>query len=293
VVGELYIGGTPVGRGYLNRPDLTADSFIPDPFSTIPGKRLYRTGDLCRYRANGEIDHIGRVDNQVKIRGYRIELGEIETIVKQQPQVRECVVIVYEPSINEKHLVAYVTTAVDGPLNSSIVKESLRKKLPIYMVPTIFVVLDALPLTLNGKVNRRALPQPVIERSEIYVAPSTPTEFLLAHIWADVLHLEQVGIQDDVFALGAHSLLATRIISRIRTAFQIDIPLRVFFEQPTIAQLAHYITQIQVQSVPFVEIGDIPHILRGDWYLADLLDHLDGLSDADAHIFLTNESHRI
>src|SRR5579859_5531527 len=252
VTGELHIGGAGVARGYLNRPELTAERFIPDPFSAVPGARMYKTGDLARYRPDGNIEFLGRADHQVKIRGFRIELGEIEAALGQHPSVREAVVIAREdapgdPSTSlriEKRLVAYVVTEREPPPTTTDLRNFLKEKLPEYMVPSAFVLLDALPLTLNGKIDRRALPSPDRSRPELdkaFMAPRTPTEELLAEIWGKLLGIERVGIHDNFFDLGGHSLLATQLVSRVREAFQVEIPLRRLFEVPTVAGLAESI----------------------------------------------------
>ncbi|HLK58813.1 MAG TPA: amino acid adenylation domain-containing protein, partial [Chthonomonadaceae bacterium] len=247
--GELTIGGIGLTRGYLNRPDLTAEKFVPDPFSSEPGARLYRTGDLCRYLPDGNIEFLGRVDHQVKIRGFRIELGEIESVLSQHPGVREAVVLAREEGAGDKRLVAYVV-GLPG-LSLSALREHLREKLPDYMVPTAFVVMEAFPLSPNGKVDRKALPAPEPEsRDEAYVAPRTPIEEGLVEIWSEVLGRERVGIHDNFFELGGHSLLATRVISRIRNIFQAELPVRALFEASTIADLAERILAARGEQAP-------------------------------------------
>ena len=241
VPGELYIGGVGVARGYLNRPDLTAERFIPDPFSGEPEARLYRTGDLARYLPDGNIEFLGRVDYQVKVRGFRVELEEIEAVLSQHPAVRQAVVLAREDEPGEKQLVAYVVPEGEARLDVGVLRGYLKKKLPAYMVPSAYVVLDALPLLPSGKVDRRALPAPEgarLEPETAYVAPRTPVEEVLAELWARTLGVERVGIHDDFFELGGHSLLATRLVSRLRQTFQVEIPLRDLFETPTVAGLA-------------------------------------------------------
>jgi amino acid adenylation domain-containing protein len=253
VPGELHIGGDGLARGYLNRPDLTAERFIRNPFSKEPGSRLYKTGDLVRYLSDGNIEYLGRIDNQVKIRGFRIELGEVEAAIVQHPTVRETVVVAREDTPGNKRLVAYVVPkgeAVQETVLPTIneLRSFLKTKLPDYMVPGAFVFLDAMPLTPNRKIDRRTLPIPDSSWRELedkFVAPSTPTEELLAAIWAKVLGLQQVGINDNFFELGGHSLLATQIISRIREAFSIELPLRHLFESPTIASLSKVIETVR------------------------------------------------
>ena len=244
VQGELYIGGAGVARGYLNRPELTAEKFIPDPFSAAPGARMYKTGDLARYRPDGNIEFLGRADHQVKIRGFRIELGEIEAALGQHPAVREAVVLAWEDAPGEKRLVAYIGAARESLPTTTDLRRFLTEKLPEHMVPAVFVPLDTLPLMPNGKIDRRALPPPDRSRPELdkaFVAPRGPTEEVLAAIWAELLEIERVGIHDNFFDLGGHSLLATQAVSRMREAFQVEIPLRRLFEVPTVAGLAESI----------------------------------------------------
>jgi acyl-CoA synthetase (AMP-forming)/AMP-acid ligase II len=243
VFGELYIGGDGLAWGYLGRPALTAEKFIPNPFSPEPGARLYRTGDLARYLPDGDIEFFGRMDHQVKIRGFRIELGEIEATLSQHPAVRETVALVREELPGDKRLVAYAIPEGEPPTTTEL-RYFLQQKLPEYMVPAAFVMLDALPLTPNGKVDRRALPPPDWARPELalaFVAPRTPVEDALASIWSQVLGIEQVGIYDDFFELGGHSLLATRVISHMRSTLKVEVPLRTMFEAPTVAGLAESI----------------------------------------------------
>ncbi len=319
VPGELYIGGAGLARGYLSRPDLTAERFVPNPFTTtgdpfdtaqgrrrpttdpfdkltrrqadkvtesseaitpspfhpftlsepsVVGGRLYKTGDLARYRSDGAIEFLGRKDHQVKLRGFRIELGEIEAVLRQSPAVHKCVVVAREDAPGVKRLVAYVVpdqeqrTKNKGQkseesnsqfsiLNSQFsgeLRAFLKQKLPDYMVPTAFVLLDALPRTPNGKLDRAALPVDIEDLANLegeFAAPRTPTEELLAAIWADVLGREDVGAHDHFFDLGGHSLLATRVISQVRETFQVDLPLRELFEAPTMAALAQRIAALR------------------------------------------------
>ena len=244
VVGELHIGGLGLARGYLQRPELSAEKFIPDRLSGREGARLYRTGDLVRYQAAGEIEFIGRLDEQVKLRGYRIELGEIEAALMEQAAVREAVVLARVESGEEKRLVGYVVSEEGVELKVEELRQALRAKLPEYMVPSALVVLEALPLTANGKLDRKALPMPEGSSSaEEYVAPRTPVEEVLAGIYGEVLKLGRVGVEENFFELGGHSLLATRLLSKIREAFQIELPLRRVFESPTVAMMAAAIEQ--------------------------------------------------
>ena len=249
VVGELYIGGDGVTRGYLNRPELTAERFIPDPFRAEPEARLYKTGDLARYLPDGNIEFLGRRDHQVKVRGFRIELGEIEAALAQHPAIRENVVIAREDTPGDKRLVGYLVLHPDQPAPSTgDLRRFLRDRLPEYMIPSAFVTLDALPLTPNGKVNRRALPAPPQTRPDTgaeYVAPRTPLEEELAHLCAGVLGLERVGVHDNFFDLGGTSLLATRLIFQVRERFQTPVALRHLFEEPTVAGLARAVEEGQ------------------------------------------------
>lgn len=249
--GELYVGGVQVAIGYLNRPALTAERFIPDPFSADAGARLYRTGDRCRWRRDGTIDFLGRLDHQVKIRGVRIELGEVEAALRQHPSVQQVVVTVREDEPSAKQLVAYVVPVSGPALTSDALTRFLRQTLPEQMVPAAVVFLDALPLSTNGKVDRQALPAPGSARprlSESFVAPRTPVEHTLASIWSQVLHLDHVGVHDNVFDLGAHSLLMTQVVGRVRGACHVDLPLRAIFEAPTVAELAAYLERTASQA---------------------------------------------
>ncbi len=261
VPGELYIGGVGVARGYLNRPDLTTERFIPSPFSQVPGERLYRTGDLVRYLPDGAIEYLGRMDYQVKLRGFRIELGEIETILRRHPAVYSVVAMVREDQPGDKSLVAYLVPHLlpgEGPtVSTGDLRAYLQKWLPEYMVPSVFVWLEALPLTPNGKVNRRALPPPEkkqLERQIGYIAPRTPVEQKLADLWAELFQLEQVGVTDNFFELGGHSLIAIRLIGQIQALFQIPLPLRTLFESPTVAGLALGVVEKQLEQRESSEI---------------------------------------
>ncbi|HSK79450.1 MAG TPA: amino acid adenylation domain-containing protein, partial [Thermoanaerobaculia bacterium] len=235
VPGELCLAGAGLARGYLHRPDLTAERFLPDPFAAEPGARTYRTGDLVRWRPGGSLDFLGRLDHQVKIRGFRIEPGEIEAALAALPGVREAVVTVREDTPGERRLVAYVA----GDATADELRRSLREELPDYMVPAAFVTLAALPLTPNGKVDRKALPAPELPGPEgSYLAPRTPVEEILAGLWAEILGLERIGAHDRFFDLGGHSLLATRVLSRLQSAFDVEMPLRDLFEAPRLTDFA-------------------------------------------------------
>jgi amino acid adenylation domain-containing protein len=234
--GELYIGGDGLAHGYLNLPELTAERFLDTAWG-----RLYKSGDLVRWLDGGTIEFLGRTDNQVKIRGFRIELGEIEYRLAQHPAVGECVVLARQDEPGDKRLAAYVVPRTASTPTAADLRRYLGEHLPAYMLPSAFVFLEAFPLNPNGKVDRKALPAPEYRAEGEYVAPRTVAEEQLAAIWSGLLHRDQVGIHDDFFALGGHSLLATQIVSRVRQAFGVDMPLPVFFEAPTIAGLAQRI----------------------------------------------------
>ncbi|MBZ4371690.1 non-ribosomal peptide synthetase, partial [Corallococcus sp. AS-1-6] len=238
VPGELFVGGEGLAWGYLNRPDLTAERFVPHPFSPEPGARLYRTGDKARWREDGTLEFLGRTDFQVKVRGFRIELGEIEAALLQHPDVAEATVVARGQGA-DKQLVGYAVAKPERMLDAAELKAHLRQRLPEYMVPTALVSLDALPLSANGKVDRKALPEPEAPRSEkVFEAPRTEVEAKLAAIWAQVLRVPQVGVTDNFFELGGHSLLATQVASRIRAGFGVELPLRELFESATLEALA-------------------------------------------------------
>jgi len=246
VSGELHIGGAGLARGYLNRPELTAEKFIPNPFGEEPGARLYKTGDLARYLPDGNIEFLGRVDHQVKIRGFRIELGEIEAALGQHPAVREAVVLAPEDAPGEKRLVAYVVAEREPLPTTADLRSFLKEKLPAYMVPAIFVLLDALPLMPNGKVDRRALPAPDRARPESeksFVAPRDDLELQLTHIWEEVLGVRPVGVRDNFFELGGHSLLAARLFAAIENRLGKKLPLATVFQGATVEHLAGILRQ--------------------------------------------------
>ena len=277
IPGQLLLGGVGVSWGYWQQPALTAEKFIPHPFSQQPGARLYKTGDLVRYLPDANLEFLGRIDHQVKLRGFRIELGEIESILNRHPLVQETVVVAHDDhhESSNRYLVAYLVT--DAPIND--IRDFLRHRLPDYMIPAHFITLDKLPLTPNGKVDRQALPKPGLERPETttsYTAPRTPTEVAIAEIWAQVLHLEQVGIYDDFFELGGHSLLATQIISRVREAFQIELPLRRLFEIKAVAGLAELVV---AQKLEKAESSDLQNILVA----------VDELSDEEVALLLSTD----
>ena len=241
VYGEVHIAGVGVTRGYLNEPELTAERYLPNRYGSEVGERLYRTGDMSRYLCDGRIEFRGRVDHQVKLHGVRIELGEIEAALSRHADIKEAVVVAREETSGEKRLVAYVVSGSEPAPSTSALREFLKETLPEYMMPSAFVFLDALPLTSNGKVDRKALPEPDqsnLELEESYVAPRTPVEEVLTEIWAQVLRVEQVGIHDNFFELGGHSLRAIQVIARVRKGFQVELPVRQLFETPTVAGLA-------------------------------------------------------
>ncbi|HEX6186263.1 MAG TPA: amino acid adenylation domain-containing protein [Pyrinomonadaceae bacterium] len=237
--GELYVGGEGLARGYVGRPDLTAERFVPDPFSREPGARLYRTGDVVRYLRDGRLEFLGRADGQVKVRGHRIELGEVEAALLLHARVRECAVAAREGAGGATRLIAYVVSEGGQVLQAEELRSHLRERLPEYMAPSAFVTLEALPLTPNGKVDRKALPEPDASTSgDSYVAPRTPSEEILCAVFSQVLGVERVGVEDNFFDLGGHSLLATQLVSRVRDAFGVELPLRELFEHQTPAGLA-------------------------------------------------------
>jgi amino acid adenylation domain-containing protein len=241
VTGELHIGGDGLARGYLNHPRLTAESFVPDPFGVEPGGRLYKTGDLTRWLADGQIEFVGRNDFQVKVRGFRIELGEIETVLREHEGVRDAVVAARTDARGDAYLTAYVAADHRRLPTARELRAFLKQKLPEYMLPSVYIVLDRLPLTPQGKVNRRALLRREGVERELegpFVAPRNAIEEVLCGIFAEVLNVERVGVNDNFFELGGHSLLAAQLVSRVRKAFQPDLPLRKIFEAPTIASLA-------------------------------------------------------
>jgi amino acid adenylation domain-containing protein len=279
VPGELYIGGDGLARGYLGRPDLTAEKFMPDPFSTRPGARFYRTGDMARYLADGNIEFLGRKDHQVKIRGFRIELGEVETVLGGHPSVQENIVLTWERAAGDRSLVAYIVSQPGAASNVSDIRKFLLAKLPEYMVPSSFIFLESMPLTANGKVNRRALPVPDQSRPELeqdFVAPRTSLEEVVAGIWRDVLGLEQIGVHDNFFELRGHSLLATQVVARLSEIFEFEIPLKTIFQSPTIAGLAA--AMVQFEPTP----GSLEELARA-------LIEFTALSDEDAQSLLDNQ----
>jgi amino acid adenylation domain-containing protein len=251
IADELYIGGMGLARCYLNRPDLTAERFIPDPFGKRPGTRLYKTGDLARHLPDGNLEYLGRIDHQVKIRGFRIELGEIEALLAEHPAIRDVAVVVREDASGDKRLVAHVVAQQPDSFDVSECREYLKSRLPDYMVPNIFIPMQSMPLTANGKTDRAALPLPdqsSYAAEKDYVAPRTVDEEKLVAMWKTVLGYERIGVHDNFFELGGHSILATRLMSDVRDSFSIDIPLRSFLESPTVAGLAEAIEKLKASG---------------------------------------------
>ncbi|HEX8138450.1 MAG TPA: amino acid adenylation domain-containing protein, partial [Pyrinomonadaceae bacterium] len=247
VCGEIYVGGAGLARCYVGRPEQTAASFVPHPFGSRGGERLYRTGDVARYRADGEIEYVGRKDEQVKVRGYRIEPGEVESILLEEEGVKECVVALREDAGGDKRLVAYVVGADGRGPSAAELRLSLKERVPDYMLPSAFVQLEALPLTPNGKLDRRALPAPEESgfEQETAVAARTPIEEIVAGIWSELLGLSRVGSDANFFELGGHSLLAVQVISRLRHLFHLELPLRALFEEPTVSGLSRKIAMAE------------------------------------------------
>src|SRR5580765_1779528 len=283
VPGELYIGGAGVARGYLNRPELTAEKFLKDPFTNDPHARMYRTGDLGRWLGDGNIEFLGRSDFQVKIRGFRIELDEIEVRLAEHPAVREVVVVAREEAPGDRRLVAYYTTALkDGSKAPSAeqLRAYLSASLPEYMVPAAYVRLEAWPLTPNGKLDRRALPAPEMVSVAAWRAPRTPQEEILCSLFAEVLGLEKVGLDDNFFDLGGHSLMATRLVSRIRTVLGVELAIRTLFECPRVGGLGPSLRESVEEGRCPLAAGKRPeklplsHALQRLWFI----DRLQGTS---------------
>ncbi|MCR8643270.1 amino acid adenylation domain-containing protein [Paenibacillus sp. N1-5-1-14] len=284
VAGELFIGGAGVARGYYNRAELTAERFVPNPFSTEQGSRLYKTGDTCRYLPDGNLQYIGRNDNQVKLRGYRIELGEIEALLLQDESVHEARVIVYPFTPQDKRLVAYITKVQGYIVDGNDVKQRLTHLLPAYMVPAHVFVLDEMPLTTHGKVDTRKFPAPNLDSSDSsHGAPRTPVEELLTGIFAEVLGVERIGIHDHFFENGGHSLLMMQVISRIRSIWNMELPVRALFAAPTVAELAEYVqaqgsgstTQVPLKPVDRSAIIPASFSQQSLWFVEQLKDTSD------------------
>ncbi|HEV2736624.1 MAG TPA: non-ribosomal peptide synthetase, partial [Longimicrobiaceae bacterium] len=287
--GELYVGGGGVARGYLGRPELTAGRFVPDPFAAEPGARLYRTGDVVRWRRAGELEFVGRADEQVKVRGFRVEPGEIEDLLLRHPGVREAVVAAREDEPGRTRLVGYLVPHGQAP-SAAELRAHLKGELPEYMVPAAFVVLDVLPRTGSGKVDRGALPAPEAPGApaDTYVAPASEAERRLADIWAAVLKRERVGTRDNFFELGGHSLLATQVVSRVRQAFGAELPLRALFERPTVGELAALLPAeaSAAEAIPAAAAIEVAGSALED----QLLEGLDELSEADVERLLADLS---
>lgn len=265
IYGELYIGGAGLAHGYLNRPELTAEKFVPDPFSSEPGARVYRTGDLMRYCEDGRLEFAGRLDHQVKVRGFRIELGEVEAALSSHESVRAVVVVAREMQPGEQRLVAYVVG--NRVPTASEWRTFLVKRLPEYMIPSLFVTLEELPLLPNGKVNRRALPVPDTSRPELrraFAPPEDPTQTRLVELWMNVLGLNRIGIHDDFFELGGDSILATRLMSRVRRAFGVELQLRELFWKPTVSELATVIEQLVIEQLENLSDEEAEQLLRNE-----------------------------
>ncbi|HEX6909123.1 MAG TPA: amino acid adenylation domain-containing protein, partial [Longimicrobium sp.] len=256
--GELCIGGAGLARGYLGRPALTAGRFVPDPFGPVPGARMYRTGDRARFRADGRLEFLGRIDFQVKVRGFRVEPGEIEAVLLRHPSVARAVVAARGADVAARALVAYVVPADGAEVDATELLRAAAEGLPAYMVPSHLVVLPDLPLNANGKVDRAALPAPVVEAAA-HVPPRTPAELAAARAWAEVLGVERVGVHDDFFALGGHSLLGTRVVTRLRDALGVEVPLRTLFEASSLAGFA-----ARVEAIVATTAGDAPPIVAVD-----------------------------
>jgi amino acid adenylation domain-containing protein len=272
VAGELHIAGGGLARGYLGRPDLTAERFVPAPFGAAPGTRLYRTGDLARYRADGCLEFLGRVDDQVKIRGFRVEPGEVAALLATHPAVREAAVVAGEDEHGGHRLLAYVAPAAAGPETAAgELRDFLKARLPAYMVPSDFVTLAALPLTPTGKLDRAALPAPAAESPEAggYAPPETGVEQVLVEVWQEVLRRERIGINDNLFDLGGHSLLLPRLMARIAEALQLALPLRVLFEAPTVAQLAVVVERELLAQIEGLSDEEAAGLIAGAELAAD------------------------
>jgi hypothetical protein len=264
ISGELYLGGAGLARGYLNRPELTAERFVADPFDENGG-RLYRTGDLARWRADGQIEYLGRLDHQVKIRGFRIELGEIETQLLLQPQIREAVAIAKDGPSGAR-LVAYLSCHAGNAVDMAELRAALAATLPDYMIPAAIVVLENLPLNANGKVDRRQLPEPEFTGADEYEAPQGEVEEMLAEVWKDILGINQIGRNDNFFELGGHSLAILRVQQKLQQSLPVSLSLRVYFEHLVLKDIAAIIQD--THSIASKETTE----LQGMSQLLDLLE---------------------
>jgi acyl carrier protein len=283
VTGELFISSLGLAQGYLNRPSLTADRFIPNPFAN--GQRMYRTGDLCRRLPSGDLEYLGRQDEQVKFHGYRIELNEIRYALKKHPQIRDSVLLVARDRNANDILIAYYVSRQE--LEVSPLRLFLSERLIQETVPNLFIHIEKIPLTLNGKINYGALPslEEAMRMRRTYVPPRTDDEKILAEIWAEVLGLEQVGISDDFFELGGHSLLATQVTARARESFQVELPMTWLFEAPTVADLAQTIELLRREQ----KEGPTDKIERADRGAAEeILAKLDQLPDEKIDMLLNS-----
>jgi acyl carrier protein len=275
----LYIGGEGVARGYLKRAELTAERFVPDPWSEEDGRRMYRTGDRVYRRADGELVYVGRVDEQVKIRGFRVELGEIEQALRGQAGIQETVVLLREDQPGFQQLVAYIVPEADIQLDILSMRQALSEFLPDYMLPSACVIMETFPLTISGKIDRKALPAVDINPdadTEAFVAPASEVEEVLVDIWQGVLHKEQIGTQHNFFNLGGHSLLATQLLARVYEAFEIELSLRQFFDKPTIAGMAELLLQ---ESETREQVETTAHLLLS----------IAGLSEEEVEALLAEE----
>ena len=262
VIGELYISGAGLARGYLHRAEPTAERFVANPYG-YQGERMYRTGDLVKWRADGNLEFVGRVDHQVKMRGFRIELGEIEAALQQDERVDQAVVVMRAETSRDKRLVGYIVPAQGQQPDPADLRHDLSKRLPAYMVPAAIVTLAEMPLTANGKVDRRALPAPEFTLKQ-WREPRNPQEEILCALYAEVLSLERVGLDDNFFELGGDSLLAMRLVTRIRASFEVDVPIRSLFEAPTVEGLAEIIEQLilnDLEQVPESEAMQMAELL--------------------------------
>ncbi len=298
VAGELYVGGIGLAHGYLNRPELTAERFVPHPFSDDPQARLYRTGDLAYYLPDGNIMFIGRTDFQLKVRGFRIELGEIETHLLAQPGVAAAVVMPHTAADGLINLVAYYTVAPDAipAPDPQTLRSTLHNVLPNYMVPSIWMPLEKMPRTPNDKIDRKALPEPDLEeiaRSAAYAPPNTPLEKQLVALWQELLQVEQIGIHDNFFSLGGHSLLAMQLISALRQQLDKDVPLRLLFDAPTIAELAHDLHRLEGQVMehipvrPFTNNLPLSFAQQRLWFLERLNPQANASYNVPIHLGVT------